>query len=98
MSMGTLTAHAVMRMAQRGFRPDDIGLVSLLGTEVEGGYLLCRRDCDALIRDMKQVIAQVERLRGTRIVTDGDVLVTAYRASPRRSRRLLRGVPDRDMT
>ena len=97
MSPGMLTAHAAMRMAQRSICRDDIDLVSLLGTEVEGGYLLAERDCAAFVRDMKKLIARVERLCGTRIVADGEVLVTAYRVTPRKSRRLMRTAQDRDL-
>ena len=97
MSPGMLTAHAAMRMAQRGFRRDDIDLVRLLGTEVDDGYLLAERDCAVFVREMKHLIAQVERLCGTRIVADGEVLVTAYRTTPRKSRRLMRTVQDRDL-
>lgn len=38
MSALTLTQHAIVRMSQRGIRPNDLDLIESIGTEVEGGY------------------------------------------------------------
>lgn len=37
------TAHAAMRMSQRGLATDDIELIRWIGTEVEGGYWCAKR-------------------------------------------------------
>jgi hypothetical protein len=51
-----VTKHAVVRMSQRGIRLDDLELAELIGTEVEGGYFVRRKDAQAYIRDRKREI------------------------------------------
>src|SRR5204863_6984387 len=50
-----LTAHAAMRMSQRGLASDDLELIKWIGTEVEGGYLVREKDFQALDRELKQL-------------------------------------------
>lgn len=85
-----LTQHAVVRMAQRGIRVDDLGLIRALGTEVEGGWLVRERDCTQFIMACKQLMDHADRLRGVRLVEQDGVVVTTYRARPRKQRKLLR--------
>ncbi len=43
-----LTAHAAVRMSQRGLANDDLELIKWIGTEVEGGYLVREKDFQLL--------------------------------------------------
>lgn len=79
MSALTLTQHAILRMSQRGIRPNDLELIESIGTEVEGA------------RELKTLRDQVRRLVGKRVVRAGDAVVTTYHASRTDERRLLRG-------
>ncbi|MBC7153250.1 MAG: DUF4258 domain-containing protein [Rhodobacteraceae bacterium] len=83
------TSHAVMRLAQRGFRKDDAEWIMTLGTEVEGGYLVLKKDVFEIERLCKRLPNELRRLVGARIVVDGGVLITAYHAKPRKQRKLL---------
>jgi hypothetical protein len=85
-----LTAHAVMRMSQRGVANDDVELIRWIGTEVEGGYLVREKDFQALDRELKQLRDQVRKLVGKRLVLEGDRVITAYHAARSKQRVLLR--------
>jgi hypothetical protein len=90
-----LTAHAAVRLAQRGIRNDDLELIKRIGTEVEGGYLVREKDFQILDRELKYLRDQARRLVGKRVVIDGDHVVTAYHANAGKERRLLRRVERR---
>ncbi len=90
-----LTAHATIRMSQRGIANDDLELTRWIGTEVEGGYLVRKKDFQALDRELKQLRDHARRLVGKRLVVEGDRLVTAYHAVHSKERRLLRGAQAR---
>jgi hypothetical protein len=85
-----LTDYATLRMAQRGMAIKDADLIALLGTEVNDGYLVLDRDCQEVERELKGLIGRIRRLRGKRLVIAAGRIVTAYHASPRNERRLLR--------
>jgi hypothetical protein len=42
------TAHAAVRMSQRGIARDDIELIKWIGTEVPDGYLVLEKNFQAL--------------------------------------------------
>jgi len=86
----TITDHAAIRMAQRSFGVSDVELAMMIGTEVEGGVLVRDRDCEQVLTALAAFRRQIERLRGKRIVCEGERLVTAYRANPKKAKRLLR--------
>ena len=86
----TITDHAHLRMAQRGFAVTDIELALTIGTEVEGGVFVRDKDCEHALTALAEVRRQIERLRGKRLVCDGEHLVTAYRAKPKKAKSLLR--------
>ena len=75
-----LTAHAAMRMSQRGLANEDIELICLIGTEVEGGFLVREKDFQSLERELKRLRDQVRKLVGKRLVLKGDRVITAYHA------------------
>lgn len=90
MSDATLTSHALVRMAQRAISGDDLDLVRTFGTEVEGGYLLRAKDCQAIEHAVKRFVDRVRRLSGERVVVAGGRVVTAYHARRSKQCRLLR--------
>jgi hypothetical protein len=98
MTDAALTQHAVERMSQRAIRETDLELIMLIGTEVEGGYLVRSKDCQAAERQLKQLLARVRRLDGKRIVVAGGRVITAYRARPAKERDLLRTTEERTFT
>lgn len=97
-AMRTLTCsdHAVVRLSQRGFGMSDLDLALAIGTEVEGGILVLRRDCDRIALELRALADRVARLAGLRVVAAGDTVVTAYRAAHRRQKRLLRNAEQRN--
>ena len=91
MSTFDLTQHAIIRMSQRGIRPDDLELAELIGTAVEGGCLVRQKDVQAFERQIKSILDQARRLAGKRVVLSRDIIVTAYHANRAKERLLLRG-------
>lgn len=88
------TRHAESRMSQRGMTPNDLRMIVRLGTEVEGGYLLLRKDYDQFEHDLKRLRDRVRRLVGKRVVVRDSAIITAYQSDPRDERRLLRYAED----
>lgn len=89
-----LTQHSLVRIQQRGLSIQDPELIVLLGTPVEGGYLVRHKDCDEVIHALKAVMRKVERLRGQRVVMAGNRIVTVYRARKESRRKLIREARD----
>jgi hypothetical protein len=77
-------------MDQRAISRDDLDLIMLIGTEVEGGYLVRNKDCQTAERHLKQLLERVRRLDGKRVVLADGKIVTAYHARPAKERNLLR--------
>ena len=89
-----LTRHAILRMSQRGVGLDDIEIVESIGTEVEGGYLVRRKDVHAFEQQLKKLGHRARRLEGQRVVVKDDAVITAYHARKCKERRLLRSADD----
>ena len=86
----SLTHHAQARMRQRGFKEEDADLVFRVGTRVaDDAFLLTDKDAARAIRKRKQEIQQLERLRGSKVIVEGETLITLYHATqrPRRGHR-----------
>jgi activator of HSP90 ATPase len=77
-------------MAQRGIQADDIELIMTFGTEVHEGFLVRDKDIQEIERVLKRLVQRLQRVRGKRIVTREDTLVTAFHARGRQARELLR--------
>src|SRR5688572_11588582 len=86
----TLTRHSLRRLRQRGFRSEDLDLVIAGGTPVGNTVLLTERDVNARIASLRWEIVQLERLRGTAVILDGDAVLSVYRPRRTKVRRLLR--------
>jgi hypothetical protein len=91
------TTHALARCGQRGIGVRDAELAVLLGVEVEGGFLLMQRQCAAAARNFRCLADRLDRLAGTRVVAEGNAVVTAYRTTRRKQRRLLRWAEERNL-
>jgi hypothetical protein len=77
------TRHAEVRMQQRGFRKTDIDLVLSVATQVaDDAYFLTDQDAAREIEQRKREIQQLERLRGSKVIVEGDTLITLYHAVP----------------
>ena len=77
-----LTHHAEVRMRQRGFRKADVDLVLSVATRVaDDAFFLTDHDAAREIERRKREIQQLERLRGSKIIVEGDTLVTFYHAA-----------------
>ena len=85
-----MTRHADQRMRQRGLSAEDIELVYRFGTQTAAGILLRRKDVANFERCIKRTISRLERLEGTLVVNDGDVIMTSYHTTTRRQKRLMR--------
>ncbi len=66
-------------------------------TEVEGGYLVLDKDYKELERQLKGLLQRLRRVIGKRLVLDGGRVLTAYHASGRQRRRLMRKASERDL-
>jgi len=97
MSDHVLTQHALIRIAQRGIRADDLDLIALLATEVEDGYFMRAKDCRELERRLRSLADRVHRLMGKRVVVSGECIVTAYHAHVKTKQRLLRQAEEREL-
>jgi hypothetical protein len=76
---------------------EDSELISLIGTEVDDGYLVRDQDCQQLERELKYLLACVRRVRGKRLVIADGRIVTAYHVVKKQQRRLLRNASERDL-
>jgi len=68
-------------MAQRGIRLKDADLIALIGTEVDGGYLVLTKDCQKIERELKRFLERVWRMCGKRLVVTNGQVLTAYTVS-----------------
>jgi len=91
MSMDLIkTAHAAIRMNQRGIGKADIELAICCGTPIKDGVFLSRSDVEVAIAERKYEIAQLQKLSGLVVVNVGNRVVTTYKATRPKVRRLLR--------
>jgi hypothetical protein len=93
----TLTAHAAVRIAQRGITSKDAELIALIGTKVDGGYLVRTKDYQQVERELKSLLNRVRRLVGKRLIIADGQIITAYHASVQTRRRLLRYANESDL-
>ncbi|WP_444452287.1 hypothetical protein ACTTAI_14780 [Rhodobacter capsulatus] len=81
------TAHAEARMRQRGYRDADIGFVLSVATRVaEDAFFLSDKDASREIERRRHEIQQLERLRGTKVILEGESFVTIYHSDRRAAR------------
>lgn len=81
------TQHAETRMRQRGFRNADVSLVLSVATPVaDDAFFLSDKDAAREIKRRRHEIQQLERLRGTKLVVEGENLITLHHSDRRRPR------------
>ena len=90
MSSSRLTRHAIERLAQRGMSASDVELIEMIASEVPDGYLVAPKDRQAVEHDLRKLIERIRRLEGKRIVVAGGRVITAFHATRREERRLMR--------
>lgn len=90
MTRADLTVHAEARTSQRGIRASDLELLRLVGLPVHDGFLATDKGCEEIERQCKYLVERLRHLRGKRMVVCGGRIVTAYHASRRKERQLLR--------
>ena len=88
------TRHGATRCAQRGLSERDVHIVEIFGVEIRDGYLLRERDAASVAAMLRHCADRVEKLAGTRLVTEAGQLITAYRAARSKQRQLLRQAHD----
>jgi hypothetical protein len=91
------TKHAAIRMAQRCIPAHDAELIVAIGTEVGDGYLVRLSDVQAAESELKNLLSRIRRLEGKRLVAAEGRIVTAYHATHRQQRRLLRRAYESDL-
>lgn len=85
-----LSQHAEARIKQRGLRINELDLIMLIATEVEGGFYVRKKDVVDIEHAIKRSLERLKKLPGKRLVVQGNTIVTAYHASQNDERRLLR--------
>jgi hypothetical protein len=86
-----------IRLAQRGIGLQDAELIVQIGTEVEGGYLVLVKDYQEVERQVKEFLARCRLVVGKRLIVADGQIVTAYHASRKHHRRLLRNAHESDL-
>ena len=97
MNTFVLTKHAAMRIAQRSMKIEDAELIALIGTQVDDGYLVRMKDFQRIEAEFKKLLLRLRRIVGKRLILNNDKVVTAYHASRRLHRRLVRGAYGSDL-
>jgi hypothetical protein len=77
-------------MKQRGLNLNELDLIMRVAAEVEGGFFVRDKDVADIERTLKRVIERLRKLKGKRLVVEGNTLITAYHANHRDERRLMR--------
>ena len=85
-----LTRHASSRIRQRGYREQDVDVILDNGTPTQEGVLLTSRDVAERIADCRRRIATLERLRGSAVFLEEGHVVSVYRPSITKVRRMIR--------
>ncbi len=84
------STHAAARLAQRAVSASDLDWALQLGREVDDGLLVLDKDAEAAACELERHAQRIRRLGGLRVVRDGDMLITVYRARPTKQKQLLR--------
>lgn len=81
------TRHISARCQQRGIKERDLDLIFQYGTSTSCGQMLTGRDIAEAEKDMKRVLSRLSRLKNVFIPTDGETMITAFRANRSQRRR-----------
>ena len=83
-----LTMHAQRRLQQRGLSTRQIELVMAHGVPVDHGYVMTKNAASIRIAELKEEMKDIERLSNVTVIDLQGNIVTAYRVSDRRIRRM----------
>ena len=86
-----MSRHAESRIRQRGIAPGAIDILRQFGETVDDGFILTDQAIDEGRRALRAQIEQLEKLRGIALIEVGGTVITVYRASKKRVRRLRAG-------
>jgi len=86
-----ITRHARVRGQQRGYLDGDISLVYEHGTLTRDGVLLTRKDVERSKQKNQALRHELDRLEGTKLVLQGNTVVTLYRPTTAQRRRNMLG-------
>jgi hypothetical protein len=89
--MEVVSGHAAIRMQQRGFQKADLDTVLRFGTRMGDAVLLTAHDAAEATTELRQQIARVERLKGAAVFLEGRTVVSVYRPTRWKVRRLGEG-------
>ena len=82
------TQHVETRLRQRGMREADLSFIYEYGSEVANGYMITERDAGELERRARLFIETAHRLKGKRLVADGNVAITVFHSNDAQQKRL----------
>jgi hypothetical protein len=85
------SVHAEARQRQRGLTRKDLELIQRYGEQVDDGWVLSDRALELARKDIKRTLQRLDHLAGVAVVEKGGTIVTAYRATGRRVKRLRDG-------
>lgn len=81
------TQHVVTRAQQRGIKESDLDLVCAYGTQINGGYVIRRRDIRAAEQKLKDTLRRLEKLDRVYVAFKEGDLITTFRMSKEQLRR-----------
>ena len=82
-----LTTHAYSRIRQRGIRDSDLSFILSNGTARRKGFMITKKDRDRIICEAKNAISRAEKLEGKLIISDADVIITAFHGTKKQTSR-----------
>ena len=81
-----ITAHALERCRQRGIPEYVLGIIKDIGVKEKRPYgatssIICKRDLDKMVHELKSMIQQVDKLKKVSVITteDSETIITTYR-------------------
>jgi len=86
-----LSVHAEARQRQRGLTRKDVELVQRYGEQVDDGWVLSDCALELARKEIKRTLQRLDHLAGVAVVEKGGTIVTAYRATGKRVKRLRDG-------
>jgi hypothetical protein len=87
--MTMFTKHVLTRAQQRSVMQGDLGLVYEFGTMTDRGAVLTQGDIQEAEREAKAIIDRLHKLKNVFVATDGDEMITTFRATKKQLRELV---------
>jgi hypothetical protein len=87
MSKLRLTRHATARIQQRGMKLSDADIIREYGVVIDDGILMTTSAIADASAHLRKTLARLEKLSGRLLITDGEWVITGFKATPRQIRR-----------